>query len=265
MHPLVECQVFRSGQRHTGGGDSFHGRIVCQVDEQNGTVDGAGAAEFFHEVFRFFKGDADGGKDDGEVGRTPVQNLCLTGDLGGQLVMGQAGAGEDGQLLTTNQGVQAVNGGDARLDEFVGVVTGGGVHSQTVDVPMGFRQDGGAIVDGVAHAGKDTTEHIAGDCQLQGTPQEADFGAAQVDAGRRLKELHDSLIAVDFQNLPPAELAVGQFDLTQFVIGDAGDPANHHQRAGDFFDGTIFFDHQSSSPFSAIAVICASMSAASLE
>ena len=85
VHALVECQVFRSGQRHTRGGDTFHGRIVCQVDEQNGTVDGAGAAEFFHEEFRFFKGDADGGKDDGEVGRIAVQNLCLPGDLGGQL------------------------------------------------------------------------------------------------------------------------------------------------------------------------------------
>ena len=129
---------------------------------------------------------------------------------------------------------------------------------------MGFRQDGGAIVDGVAHAGEDAAEHIAGDSQIQGTTQEADLGAAQVDAGGRLEQLDNSLVTVDFQNLTAADLAVGQLDLTQFVVGDTGDPADHHQRAGDFFDGTIFFNHQSSSPFSAIAVICASMSAASL-
>ena len=91
---------------------------------------------------------------------SPVQHLGLPGDLGGQGRMGQAGAGEDGQLLSPHQGVQPVDGGDARLDKLVGVVPGGGVHGQAVDVPVLVGQDGGAAVDGLAHA----VEHPAQLC-----------------------------------------------------------------------------------------------------
>ena len=79
----------------------------------------ARAPELLNEELRFFKRDADGGEDDGEVRRVVAQHLCLTGDLGGQLRVRQAGAGEDRQLLAADEGVQAVDRGDAGLDELI--------------------------------------------------------------------------------------------------------------------------------------------------
>ena len=68
MHVLLKGQVFRGGEGHTGGGDTLDGGVVGQVGEQHGTVDGAGALKLADEELRLLKGDADGGKDHGEVG-----------------------------------------------------------------------------------------------------------------------------------------------------------------------------------------------------
>ena len=259
MHPLLKGQILRSGQGHTGGGDTLHGGVVGQVGEQHGAVDGAGALELADEELRLLEGDADGGKDHGEVG-LPVQHLGLAGDLGGQGRVGQAGAGEDGQLLAADQGVQSVDGRDARLDKLVGVVPGGGVHGQAVDVPILVGQNGGAAVDGLTHAVEHPAQHVAGHGQLQGVAQKSDLGLGQVDAGGGLEQLDHGGVAVDLQHLAAADGAVGQLDLGQLVIGDALHPVHHHQGAGDLSDGLVFTNHSASSPFSAMAVISCSIS-----
>ena len=174
--------------------------------------------------------------------------------------MGQAGAGEDGQLLAADQRIQAVNGGNAGLDELVGIVAGGGVHRQAVDVPVLLGEDVGAAVNGLAHAVEHAAQHIAGHAQLQGVAQEADLGVRQIDTGGGFKELDHGGVAVDLQHLAPAEGAVMQLDLHQFVIGDVFHHADHHQRAADLLNGFIFTDHSSSPPLAAMAAICCSIS-----
>ena len=174
--------------------------------------------------------------------------------------MGQAGAGENGQLLAPHQGVQPVDGGDARLDKLVGVVPGGGVHGQAVDVPVLVGQDGGAAVDGLAHAVEHPAQHIPGHPQLEGVPQESDFRFRQVDAGGVLKELDHGGVSVDLQHLAPADGAIAEFDLPQLVIGDPPDPVHHHQRAGDLLNRLIFPDHSALSPFWAAASSSSSIS-----
>ena len=260
LHPLFKGQVLRGSQGHAGGGDTFHSRVVGQVAEQHGTVNGTGALELADEELGLLKGDADGSEHHGEVGAFITQNLGLPGNLGRQVGVGQAGAGEDRQLLAADQGVQAVNGGNAGLDELVGVVPGGGVHGQAVDVPVLLRQDVGAAVNGLAHAVEHAAQHIAGHAQLQGMAQEVDLGVRQVDAGGGLEELDHGGIAVDLQHLAPAYGAVVQFDLHQFVIGDVFHHADHHQRAADLLNGFIFTDHSSSPPLAAMAAICCSIS-----
>ena len=261
MHALLKGQVLRGGQGHTGGGDTLDGGVVGKVGEEHGAVDGAGALELADEELGLLEGDADGGEHHGEVGGRVAQHLGLTGDLGRQVGVGQAGAGEDGQLLAADQGVQAVDGGNAGLDELVGVVTGGGVHGQAVDVPVLLGQDVGAAVDGLAHAVEDTAKHIAGNAQLQGVAQEADLGVGQVDAGGGLKELDHGGVAVDLQHLAPADGTVVQLHLHQLVIGDAFHLTDHHQRADDLLYGTVFTDHASSPPLAAISAISVSISA----
>ena len=177
--------------------------------------------------------------------------------------MRQTGAGENRQLLTTDQGIQTVDGRDAGLDKLVGIVPGSRVHGQAVDIPMGLSQDGRAVIDGFTHAGEDAAQHIAGHGQIQRTAQEANLRLAQVDTGGGLEELDNCLVAVDLQHLAAADLAVGQLNLAQFVVSDAGDAPDDHQRAGDFLDCTIFFNHQSASPSPTIVAIWPSMSTAS--
>ena len=125
VHVLLKGQVLGGGQGHARGGDTFDSRVVRKVREDHGAVDGAGAAEVVDEVLGLLKGDADGGEDDGE-GLVVAQHLGLTRDLGGQRRVGQAGAGEDRQLLAADQGVQTVDGGNTGLDKLGGVGAGGG-------------------------------------------------------------------------------------------------------------------------------------------
>ena len=248
VHSLFKGQILGGGEGHTGRGDTFHGRVVGQIGEQHRPVDGAGAAELGDEVLRLLEGDADGGEHHGEGGGV-IQHLGLPGDLSRQPGVGQTGSGENGQLLATHQRIQTVDGGDARLDELIGVVTGGGIHRQTVDVQILLRQQSGAAVDGLAHAVKDTAQHIFGHCQLQGMPQKTDLGVPQVDAGGVFKQLHHGPVAVDLQHLASAQSAVGQLDLRQLVIGDALYLIHHHQRSVDLPDGAIFLHHCSSPAF----------------
>ena len=259
VHVLLKGQILRGGQGHTGGGDTLDGRVVGQVGEQNGTVNGAGALKLADEELRLLEGDTDGSEDHGEVGLA-VQHLGLTGDLSSQCGVGQTGTGEDGQLLTTNQSVQAVNGGDARLDKLVGVVPGGGVHGQTVDIPVLIGQDGRSAVNGLAHAVEHAAQHITGHGQLEGMAQEANLGLSQVDTGGVFKQLHHGGVAVYLQHLTATDSTVSQLDLGQLVIGDTLDVVDHHQRAGDLLDGFIFPNHRAISPFSPMALVSSSSS-----
>ena len=127
--------------------------------------------------------------------------------------MRQTGAGEDRQLLPSYQGVQAINGRDAGLDKLIGVVAGGWVHCQTIDIPVFIRQNSRTIIDGLPHAVKDASQHIAGNSQLQGMTKKPDLGLRQIDTCRSFKELHHSGIAIDLQHLAAAGGTIGQFDL----------------------------------------------------
>ena len=262
MHALLKGQIFRGGEGHAGCGDTLHGGVVGQVGKEHGAVDGAGTAELLHEEVGLLKGDADGGEDHGEIARVVPQHLGLAGDLGRQGRVRQAGAGENGQLLSAHQGVQAVDGGNAGLNKLVGVVPGGRVHGQAVDVPELLGQDLRSAVDGTAHAVEHPPQHVAGYAQLQRVAQKTDLGLGQVDAGRCLEQLHNGVVAVDLQHLAAAHGAVGQLNLPQLVVGDAGHPAHHHQGAVDLLYGTVFLDHSSAPPRAAMSAICSSISRA---
>ena len=72
--------------------------------------------EVAHEELRDVVLDAHAGEDDGELD-VLAQELGLADDLRGDLVVRQAVAAEDRQLLPAHQRVHAVDGGDAGLDE----------------------------------------------------------------------------------------------------------------------------------------------------
>ena len=259
MHAAVEGEIFRSGQRHARRRDTLDRGVVGKVCEQHRAVDGAGALEFIDEELRFFKCDADGGKDNGKVALA-VQDLRLSRDLRGQLRVRQARAGEDRQLLPAHERVESVDARNAGLDKLVGVVARRGVHRKAVDVAVLVGNDGRAAVDGLTHAVENAAQHVARHGELERMAQKADARIGEVDARRRFKQLHDRAVAVDLEHLAAARAAVGEDDLCQLVIRDALHMVHDHQRAGNFADRLIFTDHSSFSPFSAIAAICSSIS-----
>ena len=59
------------------------------------------------------------------------------------VLVGEAGGGEDGDLMTACDGVHGVDGGDAGLDHGLRIFAGGGVDGHVVDVEVGLGQEEG--------------------------------------------------------------------------------------------------------------------------
>ena len=157
--------------------------------------------------------------------------------------MRQAGAGEDGQLLSTDQGVQAVNGRNTGLDKLGRIVAGHGVERKAVDIHSLVGNDGGAIVNGVAHSGENAAQHVLGDGQVKASSQETDFGRAQVQARSSVKELNEDVISIDLQNLAATDFTVFQLNLAELIICNVLYLFDQHQRTGDLLNGSVFSGH----------------------
>ena len=81
-------------------------------------------------------------------------------------------------------------------------------------------------------------------------------------AGRDLTAVKDRELAAFRRDmhLAAADAAVGELNLGQFVVGDAVNLLDDHQRAGDLVYGTVFLHHNWSPAFSAISAISRSIS-----
>ena len=109
------------------------------------------------------------------VPRTITTHLGLARDLRGKVGVGQTRAGEDGQLLTTYQRIQTIDGGNARLNELRGVLSCGGVDGGAVDVHRLFGKQGRAAVNGRTHAAEYATKHSLAHGQLDTALCKKDF------------------------------------------------------------------------------------------
>ncbi len=242
MHPLFKSKVLRSGQRHTRRRDTLYGRIVRQIDKQDGTVDSSGLRKGLNKVIRLLKRDTHSRKYNGEL-LILTANLRLSGNLRSQLGMRQTGTREDRQLLAADQRVQSVNRGYTGLDELLRVYTSRRIHRQAVDIAALLRQDLRTAVDRVSYAVKDTAEHVAGNAQLHTSAQETYFTVGEVDSGVGLVQLNQRISSIDLQNLAAAFLAVGKLDLSQLIIGNILHTFYQHQRTCHFLYGSILFRH----------------------
>ena len=162
--------------------------------------------------------------------------------------MGQTGTGEHRQLLSANQGIQSVNGGNTRLNKLAGVVPSGGIQRFAVDVHALFGDDFRPAVPGTAHAVKHPAQHVHAYAQLNTPAQEAHGAVVNAQAVAGFEHLHQGLVAVHFQHLAGTLFAVGLGDLHQLVIGDPGDAFHQHQGAHHLFDGMVFLQHQACPP-----------------
>ena len=124
MHALLKGQILRQGQHHLGSDQTLHHGIVGQVDEHGNVLGNAALLKGPAEEIRHVVLDAHCAEHDGELFVGIVPQRSLLHDLGRQLVVGQAVAREDGQLLSPDQGGQAVDGRDSGADIVSGVLPG---------------------------------------------------------------------------------------------------------------------------------------------
>jgi len=147
-------------------------------------------------------------KDDGKrllrvVGRRALGALldeaCLPANLRGDLVVRQAGRGEERDLLPTRDRVHAVDGRDARLDHLLGVGADLRVDGLALDVEVLLGEHAGALVDGLAGAVEDAAEHVLRHGRGEDVARELDRRPLVVDARGALEHLHHRLRAGDLE------------------------------------------------------------------
>ncbi len=171
VHVLLVGQVLGRRERHTGQRNPLDRRVIRKVHEQDGALDGAGPPKVRDEELGFLEGDSHGGKDHREL-LAGLEHFGLTGDLGRDPGVGKTRAREEREFLSPDQRIEEVDRGDPRLDEFVRVVPGEGVHGVAVHVQVLLRDDGRPIVDRAAEPVKDPPQHIDGDTELHAFAEE---------------------------------------------------------------------------------------------
>ena len=127
MHTFLKGKVFRGAQSHLRRDQTFHHRVVGQVQVHHHMVRHAAflkgtAEELCHVVF-----NAHGGKYDGEFLIGIFAQGGLLHDLGSQPVMGKTVSGENGQLLSADQSGQTIDGGNTGPDIVSRILSGHGI------------------------------------------------------------------------------------------------------------------------------------------
>ncbi len=129
VQPVLEREVLRAGERRARREETLDGRVLRLVQEHDAALERGRRGEAIEEGSRLALGDPDRDEDDGEglvMGCARVLDDC-----GGQLEPRQPGAGEDGELLAADEGVQPVDGRDAGLDEVPRRLPANGVDGET--------------------------------------------------------------------------------------------------------------------------------------
>src|SRR5712691_2989477 len=152
-------EILSGRQCESRGQDSFDGGVVCEVDEHGYVVEGSLFLEVVSEEASFISGDAHGREDCCEW-FFGASDLGLPGNLGGDLVVWQSGRGEEGEFLSPDERVHAVDGGDACLDELSRIFSGERVDGTAVYIEIIIRNNSWAAVCGSAAAVEDPTEHV---------------------------------------------------------------------------------------------------------
>jgi len=215
VHVLFVGEVFGGGQGAAGRKEPLDGGAVRQGEEHDDAREDARLLEGVDEVARDVVFDAHAGEDDGELS-LPSPHLGLPDYLGGQPVVRQPVARENGQLLTTDQGVHPVYGRYARLDEVPGVDARAGIDGETVYV----AQIGGCYfriaVDGLAETVEDAPHDVGADTELEGLSQVFDPCLVKRYAGGVGKKLYGHGLFGDIDDTAYPQLPVPVLDAHEF-------------------------------------------------
>src|SRR2546428_4019450 len=247
VHADFVREVLGRRQRHPGRDEPFDRGVVREVEEQDRPLQGARALEVVHEDAGVLVGDAHRREDDAER-LLAAEDLCLPCNLQGDLVVRQARAGEQRELLTADQGVQPVDRRDAGLDELGGMFAGIRVDRGPLDLHALLREDRRTSIRRFARPGEDAAEHLPRHAQIDRLPQEL-HARRTVDSGRALEDLNDDDIRGRIEDLSPLAPAVRELDLDQLVVAHRLRLLDEDQRSRDLRDRAVLLGHQRASNF----------------
>ena len=242
VHIFLERQIFRGGERHSRGGYTFDCGVIREVDEHHRTFYGSRAPEVRNEEIRFLERDTDCGEHDCELA-VRASHLRLTRNLRRKFRVGQTRHREHGKFLPANEGIKPVDCADSRLNEFVGIIARNGVYGLPVDVESGFGNDRRAAVARTSHTVEHPAQHILGHGKFYASAEKTRFRRGHLYALSGLEQLHEGLVAVDFEHLAASDFAVLLPYLHEFVVLDALHALDEHKRTDDFPYGSVFLKH----------------------
>ena len=235
---LLEGEILGQGEGGAGGGQPLDRGGVGEAQEEGDLLEGAGLAEVLDEEAGDVVLHAHGREDHAEAALLPGDRR-LAGDLGRDQVVGEAGAGEDGELLAPDQRVHHVDGGEPRLDALAGILPGGRVDGQTVDVEEGLGRRLGEAVQRPPLAVEGAPEHRRGNPDPLGLAPEADPDGGEGEAGRPLEDLDHRPPLGDLQGEAGADPPLAVHHLDQLVPAHAVDPLDEDERPHRFLDPAV--------------------------
>lgn len=139
-------------------------------------------------------------------------NLCTN------LIMRKTICREEGDLLSSSDGVHDINSGDTGLDHFLGVVSLIRVNRLSLDIKEVFGEYWGSMVDGHTGTIELATEHLDRDRHAEDITGELTMGVEVINIGCTFKDLYDGLLALNLEDLTFSHLSVSESDVDDFSI-----------------------------------------------
>ena len=214
---LDEGQILGCGEGVSRGEQALRARLVCVVQEHHRV--GQGSARF-HGVAKCpgrVVGNSDPGEHDGKLTLGFAPQSGMARDAKGQPVVGKAARAEQWQLLSPDQAVHEIDGGNAGFDEVPGQIPSRRVDGQPVDPKDAFRCHRRAAVHGPADAIEHPTQQVPSDPELQWMSPHPNPGPFEPEAGGGSQDFDHHPIRVDGRHPTDPRRAVGADDVDPFL------------------------------------------------
>ena len=248
VHADLVGEILRGGEGHSRGDEPLDRRVVGQVQEQDGAPKRPRAFEVVHEDAGLLMRDAHRRKHHAE-GLLRPEDLRLAGNLQCDLVVRQARAREERQLLASNERVEPVDRRDAGLDELRRMFPRIRIDRGSDDLDPFLRDDRRPPVDRFARAAQDPAEHVPRHVQFDRLAEELDR-RLPVDPRGPFEHLDDNDVLGGIQDLSAFPGPVGQPDLHELAVADPCRLLDEDQRPRDFGDCPVFRWHLTPPPAS---------------
>src|SRR5271157_2480666 len=239
VHLFFESQVFSQGQRGARRDETFHGRIICEIEEHRHARECSAfhkrfAKEISHvmlhthrrehnrKLFRLRRWCA-----------SRRAQSCLSNDLRGELIVRHARTGKDGKLLSAQKGIHPVNGRDASLNIIARIHTRGWVDRLSIDISVSISQRLRATINGIAQTVKDAPKHFFRDWDAQCVIQKAEAGSINRETRRTFKDFDHRNLLPHLQHAASAKIALRIANLYHFIVTDVGRALHKDDRTFD--------------------------------